>query len=405
MADLADPFADVVAPLAAPIFALVPSAATSQILDFTTRTGLAVYTSNVRSLYRDDDERFDLLAGGLQTFLSLVGRRVGSAAWDISIPTDLADVVAGPTLNFLAHHGEIALSHLHAYDRTYIGTACRMAQDNMMFHEMLLESLSLVAVQKVMSWASEWRLSLGGGTTLPSALSLLKVIIRESFIDSNATTRILREQLSSMPFYLNKLGGRIPDLNQHVLTTVDQLAARGETSTDLVANLFKGYLSSHDRVFTNYIEKKQEDFDEGNNLTANQLMTLADNKYKILVQTDKWMTPTSEEKKIVALETKLAELSKKPAATTPPKSKGEPRVHPAAKLANPGQAFIDANKTKDFNGVKHWWCTFHKRFVCHQSKDCKLKPQGAPAQDPTTEATPGERPPSLQVSEGLIMDE
>ena len=94
-------------------------------------------------------------------------------------------------------------------------------------------------------------------------LLLIKVIIRESFIDTQATTRILREHLSSLPEKLTELKGDIDQLNAFVKLTQDQLAARGETSTDLLANLFKGYLTSRDSTFRRYIEKKQEDYDDG----------------------------------------------------------------------------------------------------------------------------------------------
>jgi hypothetical protein len=407
------------APVLAPgVFALVPAAATNTVLDFTTRSGLAVYTSNTKSLYRSDDERFDLQSEGLQTFLSLFSRRVTSANWDVDVPVvnDANHHANGPWYNLITHHGQLDLIHLKEFSLTFIDSPTRAAQDNMMMAETLMESLSLVAIQKVMSWTTDWHL---GPFNRPAALCLLKIIIRESYIDSNATIRILREQLSSLPVHLAKFSGRIPDLNQFVRTTVDQLAARGTSSSDLVANLFKGYLSSHDRTFVTYIEKKQEEFDEGEDIQPNMLMTLADNKYKILVQTGKWMTPTDEEKKIIALETKLAQLKKgtstsKDSKDTKKAGKGKGNAGkpvPAAMTKYPGKEFVAANKSKTFDGIEHWWCTHHKRFVRHKSEECRHKKKAAnpaaatpapPVSPPTTTTSPT---PNLRVSQAVLMDE
>jgi hypothetical protein len=408
------------APAVAAPFALVPSAANNNVLDFNSRMGMSVFSSNTKSLYRSDDERFDLQSEGLQTFLSLVSRRITSASWDVNVPVvnDANHRLNGPFYNMVTQHGQLDLPHLADFCLTFIDTPTRAAQDNMMFTETLLESLSLVAVQKVMSWSSDWHI---GPNSRPSALCLFKIIIRESYIDSNATIRILREQLSSLPFHLEKFNGRIPDLNQFVRTTVDQLAARGTASSDLVANLFKGYLSSHDHIFVAYMEKKQEEFDEGTDIQPPMLMTLADNKYKILVQTGKWMTPTNDEKKIIALETKLAQLKKGP--STPKDGKksfngkgkgkftnnktGKSKVIPAAMSKYPGREFVAANKPKQFDGVDHWWCPHHKRFVRHKSSDCRIKPIVPSSVTDPSDAPTSTLPttPNLRVSQAVLMDE
>jgi hypothetical protein len=63
---------------------------------------------------------------------------------------------------------------------------------------------------------------------------------------------------------------------------IEGLSSRGETTHDLLTNLFKGYKAASDRQFIAYIKKKEDDYDEGNNIDPTTLMTLAANKYKIL---------------------------------------------------------------------------------------------------------------------------
>ena len=59
------------------------------------------------------------------------------------------------------------------------------------------------------------------------------------------------------------IGRDITKFNAYVKLQVDTLAARGETTTDLLTNLFKGYLAASDRNIVEYIESKQERYDEG----------------------------------------------------------------------------------------------------------------------------------------------
>ena len=61
---------------------------------------------------------------------------------------------------------------------------------------------------------------------LPSGNLLLRVIVRESHIDTNATKSSTRTKLSNFDTYMIKINSA--------------LAARGKTSDDILTNLFKG---------------------------------------------------------------------------------------------------------------------------------------------------------------------
>jgi hypothetical protein len=76
------------------------------------------------------------------------------------------------------------------------------------------------------------------------------------------------------------------------------LAARNQTTSDLLINLFKGYGAVSDEVFRAWLSRKQDDHEEGEEMIA------AKNKYNIMVEKETWNAPTAEEK-IVALEAKL----------------------------------------------------------------------------------------------------
>ena len=63
---------------------------------------------------------------------------------------------------------------------------------------------------------------------------------------------------------------------------LEGLASRGKTTHDLLSNLFKGYASGSDTTFTSYIERKQEEYEDGTNIKPTDLMSLADKSYNTL---------------------------------------------------------------------------------------------------------------------------
>ena len=75
----------------------------------------------------------------------------------------------------------------------------------------------------------------------PAGTALLKLVIMESYIDTNATTKFIREHLSSLDKYMVTIKSDIEKFNHYVKNQLDSLHAHGETTQDLLSNLFKGY--------------------------------------------------------------------------------------------------------------------------------------------------------------------
>ncbi len=82
-----------------------------------------------------------------------------------------------------------------------------------------------------------------------------------------------------------------------------------EISNDLFVNLFKGYKAASDRRFIAYIEKKDDDYKDGSlSITPQQLMTLAKNRYKVLVEKGLRNARSAQEEKFLALEATINRL-------------------------------------------------------------------------------------------------
>jgi arginine deiminase len=111
-----------------------------------------------------------------------------------------------------------------------------------------------------------------GGRIYSSGVELLnKVIIWESqHLDTNATTNsTIQTKLSNLGTYITMENSDIGLLfNQHVKQTLIQsFTARNQETSDLLLNLFKGYLAVSDETFRAWLGQKQDNNDEGEELT------------------------------------------------------------------------------------------------------------------------------------------
>ena len=119
---------------------------------------------------------------------------------------------------------------------------------------------------------------------------------------------VIRQNLSSLDTYINTIGCDIRKFDAYVQNRLEGLALRGETTNDLLSNLFKGYQAVSYHTFVKYINQKQEEYDNGLSLTRFQLMDLADKKYKNLKLNETWNAPSEQEEKILALSVEVAKL-------------------------------------------------------------------------------------------------
>ena len=172
-----------------------------------------------------------------------------------------------------------------------------------------MATLTETAQNKILLLEDKYTLT-DGLISLPAGTLLLRIVIRESIVDTNATQRHLREQLSKLDTYAICVNGDIEKLNQHAQDVINSLNARGATNQDMMPNLFKAYEAVPDKTFTAYILKKKDDYDEGMDMTPQRLMKLAENKYRMLVQDGLWQAPDEQAEKIIALEAQIKELKK-----------------------------------------------------------------------------------------------
>lgn len=371
-------------------FALTPSAAIQGIIDFRTAEGRKLYE---RATARLSDTPFDCTAENLFRFIEEVSKRGTDHGW---VDNDREDAILlikdDPTdeesdrYNMLENYGALTMEEIRRHEEATIFGKSRAAQDNYMLYSCLMESLDVDAKNKILVHKKEYLVTDpddADGDSKPSGVLLLKLIIRESHVDSNASTTSIRTKLSKLDEYMAKSGSDITKFNQYVLLLLSALSARGERTEDLLVNLFKGYAAASDKRFVAYIGRRKERYDEGEDLTHEALMNLANEKFKSMKDEGTWNSPSEEEERILALEAKLQATIKKqgrgkpnPARTNADRPVAGTKK-PKALESKPNDA--DKHKPIYWKKKPWYWCDestggkCNGKWRCHKPSDCRGK--------------------------------
>jgi hypothetical protein len=368
-------------------FALSPALAIQGVINYETSEGRKLFSSSTHKL---DEELYDCKPDGLYQFLQSLNNRAQEFGWNddvggmLHIPIDPTDINS-ETNYLIDNYGMISLEEIRNFEITYISQTVRPAQDSYMMFKCLMNSVSKEGKNKILIWKDQYTIN-----GLPSGNLLLKIIIRESHLDTQATTASIRKKLSDLDTYILTIGCDITRFNGYVRLMVDSLAARGETTQDLLTNLFKGYQAASDKVFVSYIGRKLEKYEEGEMMTSESLMQLGNNKYKLLKEGGLWNAPSDEEEKILALQTEVKKLKKNGQIATrkvndkapkgdKPKSKARvPQPEkPAWFSKEPKEE--DLHKSKVWNNKTWWFCSDKTGGKCdgkyriHKPTECEGK--------------------------------
>lgn len=351
-------------------FALTPALVRNTTLNYGTSDGAKIYKNGSSKLPIE----IDCTPAKLRDVLVAVADRARAFGWNESILN-----VNGKSLT--ADYGQIDMATIKAHVETYIQRRTRKAQDSMMLYQSLKDSLTDDARAMINLYESEYHVA-----GIPSGPLLLKVIIRESNNDTNATVKFIRERLSSLDTYMTSIDSDIAKFNQYVQGNIIALSSRGETTQDLLANLFKGYAAASDRNFVAYISKKEDEYDEGTNIEPTRLMQLALNKFNTLKEANKWKAPTNEEKEILSLTAEIQKLKKKKGTSTSNKNSNKTKTInnqkqdsniKKAKTQKP-KWMTEApksgeSKTKTVDDKEYHWCSNHESWTRHKPSECKGK--------------------------------
>ena len=376
-------------------FALTPGRFQSdKVIDYSTESGRKLYkgaTDSLKSLH-------DLSAENLRDFITLLEQRAKMYDW-INI-LEIPDEEHEKFINMLKQYGSISLKDVREHAKTYVNNESRAAQDSQQMADCILNSLTVEARNSVTLCEDEYTIG-----EVVSGTCLLKVVVRESHIDTNATTRIIREELTKLDSYMVSIDSDILKFNEHVKDLLKKLKARGAITHDLLANLFKAYKATSDKVFVKYIDQKKNDYDEGMYVTPIKLMLLAANKYKTMKQDNEWNAPSIEQEQIIALRAQINKLKSSKANKGKPDAKetnDDPQKSKSKwkrRDTRPSWMFVAPKpgepEKKTVNGQVWHWCKKHQAYGKHLPSECRGK--GYVPNKKTHINDKGETPPSKKL--------
>ena len=86
---------------------------------------------------------------------------------------------------------------------------------------------------------------------------LLKVVINAAYTNTRSSSAVIRAMLASLDDHMKPLkDSNIKTFNQHVKDNQKKLVAAGESSNDLLMNLFKAYKCAKDKQFIAWVNIK-----------------------------------------------------------------------------------------------------------------------------------------------------
>ena len=368
-------------------FALTPALAVQGVIDMSSSEGIKLYRDGAKAL--DEKEPFSCNPTDLYRALKAIEMRAEEYGWKqpmsgiLWIPRDLDDMDDCDLIT--QSHGMISFEAIKAYEESYLGTETREAQDNHMMYQSIIKSLSKAAKNKIELRKKEYVID---GT--PSANLLIKVLVREYHLDTNATVSTIRANLSRLDKYIVEIGYDIGKFNDYVRANIKELEARGEEQNDIIDQLFRGYANAKDAQFRSYMQTKKDLHDEATGappFTYEMLMTLSENKFKTMCLEKTWNAPSEHDKQLVALKAEIKRLESKraPGNKAGNKTTQKPREEKRkerTRAKKPDwlekhQKPDDANETREWKRNTYYWCCEENQGKCggkwrvHKPTECK----------------------------------
>ena len=381
-----------------------------QPLDFTSKLDMKIYKDAKAPLMA---EKFDCCEEDLHDFMQALQKRAHEYGWDeriMMIPITDDDALNPKEASMLTEHVSASIERIRVREELLVNDRTRAGQDMNMLFECLMNSLSKEGRQRINNEKDQYTVRDETGKLQFSGNLLLKVILQKSTVDSAAGSYVIEQKLMQLETLISEVSYDIVAFNAQVKSHIADLERRGTTIPNMVNCLMRGYKSAPVLEFVTFINniKDRVDFDvELAPVKYNELMTMAENKYRTLKAEGTWTLKSAQEEQIIALEASVARLKKGYKQKLRGSSKDK-QPHKRGR-SRKKQAVREKLKIEEkphnikepvmFEGNKWWWCSKETGGKCdgklrkHKPKDCKgsafLKDKNAKAAKAATiEAQP-----------------
>lgn len=231
----------------APVFALSLALSTNAQIDYTSKYGQRIYETSTAAL----QHLYDGSLQWLRTFVQDFKDRAGRANWN----STLIITYNGAQHNLATHYGLIDTEAIRAHAMTYSGTATRNAQNAFQIYECLGATLTKEAKVKVDTLQNIYTVQ-----GQPDGFLYFKAIVKLAQVDTRATVSRIRSHLAHLAEFMQSVDSDVHKFNMQFTQWQMDLEARGETSNDLLVNLFTGFKACLDHTFVQYIMAKEDEY-------------------------------------------------------------------------------------------------------------------------------------------------
>jgi hypothetical protein len=349
-------------------FALTPAHQTQALLNFQEKREADTYYKGCAPLEGDPYD-----GTSLADFLSRIQARADQFGWE--------SILTIQNQNLLTDYGVLSRADVQAHAQVYQPLNDRRAQNSNMLYNCVRTSISTKVREKVNINPSRYIIEFHPQPNAPivkrfDGVCYLKAVIDDTYVNTLSNTAVARSNLSSLDKYMRQLQDNdVTKFNQYVNENLQELAAAGETTNDLLVNLFDGYKEVKDKRFRKYIEGIEDQWtDRTLQLDPNgtQLMEKAENYFKGLTKKGKWLNLDEDQETIIALKALLSKQKQKSFPTkkeSPMKKKEKDWKSQAPKKGEPKKKTVKVN---NINTTYHW-CPYHQRWTVHPPHECRKK--------------------------------
>jgi hypothetical protein len=386
-------------PVIAGAFALHPATVSAASIDYSTSTGAKLYLSATEQLQDDalyslDDPDNNLLIENLTT-------RASASGWEPIFLVNNDHLLE-------ESYGAILRTDITTHVRTILANANRAKQSDAQLLKCLKNSVDANTKATMAASHTDWRAQPAGAAAADpledSGILYLYTLLEKSEVTSRSLCSHIKRQLGQMNTIMHSQAkSDIKKFNhiidEHLLTL--RKHQQPLSDDDLINFLFVGYIACSDKNFVTAMERVKDDWElDHSNITPQQLMKLALNKYDTRVLEKSRNKPSSEEREIVALKaqiTKLSSTSKQsstgtsdasastsdPTITTNNKRRRNGKHKSSTFTGMKNKVWTGDNKwrgeapspgaptTKVVKGKTYHYCSHHKCWLGHTTAQCK----------------------------------
>ena len=360
-----------VAPTATP-FAFTPAQARANLLDYGLPGDAKIFNGATAKL----GTLFSLDKPNVMVLLAEVGDRAESSAWQSTMEvvigatpaTALQPANLGTTLQLIKDYGQLTLEQVRSTAVALHAALGRDAQNDFQIYVCLSKSVAESTKTKMLHEKASYMLG-----PKASGLLYLKVLLNKAEINSRSKAAHIRDTLNALDVYMTTTAdNNISKFNDHVKTQLAALTARGETTQDLLNNLFKGYAKIDCEEFREEIKQARRDHESGRkDYTPETLMDLTLETYNRCILFKTWGVRSPQEELIAVLQAQIIALTAVPPAKKKEKKVPKPDDRFKGKWSwknvKPG---ADEKQSKEFEGKKYHWCPGHGFWTLHHPSDC-----------------------------------